>query len=96
MWPAVVVLLAAVALATVGSVVALGHRSTAADEAGAWRGITGLGLLTAAVALAAVGGALLGAGESRTTQLGIFAAAAGTVALPLLAVGLVRLRRPSG
>ncbi len=95
-WPTIVLLLAATGLATAGAVVARGERQNPTVEAGARRAIVGLGLLAAAAALAAVGGARLGAGGTGPVQIGAVVGAAATVALPLLAVGISRPARPSG
>jgi hypothetical protein len=89
-WPIFVLLLVATGLATAGAVVARGGRQHSTEEARARRAIVGLGLLAAAAALAAVGGAMLGAGGTGPVQVGAFAGAAATVALPLLVVGLAR------
>jgi hypothetical protein len=96
-WAVTFLLVVAAGLATAGAVVARGQRQNATEEAGTRRAIVGLGLLAAAAALAAVGGAMLGAGGAGPLQIGAFAGAAATVALPLLAVGLARrARRSSG
>jgi hypothetical protein len=92
-WPAIVLLVGATALATAGAILALGQERTAPEEAAARRAIIGLGVLAAAVALAAFGGAFLAADETRPAQVGAFGGAAATVALPLLVVGLVRRGR---
>jgi hypothetical protein len=92
-WPAVVLLVVAAVLAAAGALAARAGRSDAPAEARATRAIAGLGLLVVAAALAAIGGALLGAGDTGQEQIGAFAFATATVALPLLAVGLVRSRR---
>jgi hypothetical protein len=92
-WPVIVLLMLAIGLATAGAVVARGKRQNPTEEAAARHAIIGLGLLAAAAALAAVGGAMLGAGGTGPVQIGAFAAAAATVALPLLAVGLARRAR---
>ncbi|MBN1093195.1 hypothetical protein JKP75_11885 [Blastococcus sp. TML/M2B] len=94
-WLAILLMVVAAACATAGAVVALGQRSGAAEEAGTQRGITVLWLLAAAVAAAAIGAAMLGAHATRSAQIGVFAAAAATVALPLMAVGLSRRARRS-
>jgi hypothetical protein len=92
-WPIIVLLLAATGLATAGAVVARGGRQNPTVEAGVRRAIVALGLLAAAAALAAVGGAMLGAGGTGPMQIGAFAGASATVAVPLLAVGLARRLR---
>jgi hypothetical protein len=94
-WLLIVCLGSAAGLAAAGTVVVLGQEPRASEEAGTRRAIVGLGLLTVAVALAAVGGALLGAGGTRSAQIGAFGGAAATVVLPLLAVGLSRRDRRS-
>jgi hypothetical protein len=95
-WPVIVLLVLATGLATAGAVVACGG-TQATEEAATRRAIIGLGLLAVAAAVAAVGGAVLGAGNTGTMQVGAFAGAAATVALPLVSVGLVRrARRSSG
>jgi hypothetical protein len=91
-WPVIVLVVLATGLATAGAVVACGEPH-ATEEAGARHAIVGLGLLAVAAAVAAVGGAMLGAGGTGTEQVGAFAGAAATVALPLFAVGLARRTR---
>jgi hypothetical protein len=92
-WPVVVLLVAAAGLSTAGALAATAERRDAPEEARARRAIVGFGLLAAATALAAIGGARLGAGATGQAQLVAFAAAAATVALPMLAVGLARAGR---
>jgi hypothetical protein len=89
-WPIIVVLLVAAGLATAGAVVARGGRQNPTEDAGAHRAIVAFGLLAAAAALAAIGGAMLGAGGTGPVQIGAFDGAAATVALPVLAVGFAR------
>jgi hypothetical protein len=94
-WP--FVLLAAAALvSTAGALAVRVGRGDEPAESRARRSIVGLGLLGVAAALAAVGGALLGAGDAGRTQAGAFAGAAATVVLPLLAVGLARAAHRPG
>lgn len=92
-WLGIVLLLTAGALATVGAVTVLRPQRDGAPEAGAERAITGLGVLATAIASAAVGATVLAAGGTGAEQLGVFAGAAVTVALPLLAVGYVHRAR---
>lgn len=92
-WLGAVLLLAAVGLATVGAVAVLRPQHDAAPEVGSGRAITGLGVLVAAVATAAVGATVLTAGNTGAVQIGAFAGAAATVALPLLAVGYAHRAR---
>ncbi|SOC50085.1 hypothetical protein SAMN05660748_2824 [Blastococcus aggregatus] len=92
-WPVLVLLVGATGLATAGAVVTLGQRAGATEEVGVRHAIAGFGLLAASVALAAVGGALLGAGGTPTEQIGAFSGASATVALPVLTVALTRRAR---
>jgi hypothetical protein len=94
-WP-IVLLAAAAVLSTAGALAVRAERSDEPAESRARRSIVGLGLLGVAAALAAVGGALLGAGDTGRGQAGAFAGAAATVVLPLLAVGLARAARRAG
>lgn len=92
-WPAVALLAVAAVLATAGALLFSAEQTGTAEEAGAQRGIAVLGLLGTAVALAAVGGAMLGWHAPLSTQIGVAGAAAATVALPVLVVGLTRRAR---
>lgn len=94
-WP-IVLLAAAAALSTAGALVVRAERGDEPAESRARHAIVGLGLLCFAAALAALGGALLGAGNTGQTQTWAFTSAAVAVALPLLVVRLGgRRRRPA-
>ncbi|MGY1634159.1 hypothetical protein ACI784_20840 [Geodermatophilus sp. SYSU D01186] len=92
----VVLLVAAAGLSTAGAVATRQTLDEAPDETRARRAIVELGLLAAATGLAAVAGALLGAGGTGREQFAAFAGAAAVVALPLPAVGMVRRVRRTG
>lgn len=92
-WQAVALLLVAAVLATAGALLFSTEQPGAAEEAGAQRAIAVFGLLATAVALAAVGGAMLGWHAPPSRQIGAAGAAAATVVLPVLVVALARRGR---
>ena len=93
-WWAVVLLVVAVGLSAVGAVATREQSRGAPVETQARNAIAGLVLMAAALASAAVAGALLGSGRTGRGQLVAFAAVAAAVGLPLLVVRLARRRGP--